>query len=761
MKTIHQTNNSMAYSIMQKLPAVLSALFLLGGNLLMAAEAKADSDTKQDILATIPEAKDYQLVYDLDIGKVGNTIAYAVNNSAQVTQPFDRVAYLLELTKGGQSQWVYVSMDSFTDDAKKIGVPTFESKAVFQQYVTNLNVLSNVKEITTGNGLKGNIEFWPNNYITGNALNIPGASSATYDFGDTMSASGNYGSMQVHNYEAKQTLFAFNQWRSGGAGCDLGIGNSPGDKATDWTFAKNGAAYESKRLRVLVRMAPGFQFKPTPAPSASAAAPVAVPAAAPIAKPDIKPETKPVAASASQVSASSQDNLSAIPEAKDYQLVYDLDIGKVGKTVAYDVNNSAQVTQPFDRVAYLLELTKGGQSQWVYVSMDTFTADAGKIGVPTFESKAVFQQYVTNLNVLSNVKEITTGNGLKGNIEFWANNYSPGNALNIPGASATAYDFGDTMSPDGNYGSMQVHNYEAKQTLFAFNQWRAGGAGCDLGIGNSPGNRATDWTFTKNGAAYETKRLRVLVRMAPGFQFKPAQQSSSAPATTPTTASAPTAAPVAAPASHVNPAITPSKHAVGRTDSVIKRAQDAPGNYDIEFIGDSITQGWEGGGRSVWQEFYGKRKVINMGVSGDRTEHVLWRFENGQLDGIKAKVAVVMIGTNNSGRPGSDSDILEGVVAVVNQIRTRQPDTKVLLLGIFPRGNTFSPHRGQLLQINQVLAKLDDGKNIFYLDFGSQYVLNDGAIDKSTMPDALHPNEAGYKVWANAMEPKLKQLLGE
>ena len=81
-----------------------------------------------------------------------------------------------------------------------------------------------------------------------------------------------------------------------------------------------------------------------------------------------------------------------------------------------------------------------------------------------------------------------------------------------------------------------------------------------------------------------------------------------------------------------------------------------PGDYDIEFIGDSITQGWEGAGKNVWQELYGQRKVINMGVSGDRTEHVLWRFEQGQLDGIKAKVAVVMIGTNNSNNNKDGTD---------------------------------------------------------------------------------------------------------
>ena len=223
-------------------------------------------------------------------------------------------------------------------------------------------------------------------------------------------------------------------------------------------------------------------------------------------------------------------------------------------------------------------------------------------------------------------------------------------------------------------------------------------------------------------------------------------------------------------APHVNAAIIPVSRTGGitnRQSQVLQRAKDAPGSYDIEFIGDSITQGWERSGSNVWNQFYGHRKVINFGVSGDRTEHVLWRFEQGQLDGIKAKVAVVMIGTNNSNKNKdgtdtyTDNDILEGVVAIVNQIRTRQPDTKIILLGIFPRGKAFSAQRGRLLEINQVLAKLDDGKNIFYLDFGSQLVENDGTISKNIMPDALHPNDAGYQIWAKAMEPKLKELLGE
>ena len=125
-----------------------------------------------------------------------------------------------------------------------------------------------------------------------------------------------------------------------------------------------------------------------------------------------------------------------------------------------------------------------------------------------------------------------------------------------------------------------------------------------------------------------------------------------------------------------------------------------------------------------------------------------------------------MIGTNNSNKNKdgtdtyTDNDILEGVTAIVNEIRRRQSDTKVLLLGIFPRGKAFNAQRGRLLEINQALAKLDDGKSVFFLDFGSQLIEKDGSISTNIMPDALHPNEAGYRIWAAAMQPKLSELLG-
>ena len=216
-----------------------------------------------------------------------------------------------------------------------------------------------------------------------------------------------------------------------------------------------------------------------------------------------------------------------------------------------------------------------------------------------------------------------------------------------------------------------------------------------------------------------------------------------------------------------NPAIVPVKHEGKRTEDVMQRGRENPGPCDIAFIGDSITQGWEGNGKNVWAKFYGGRKCLNFGVGGDRTEHVLWRFEQGQLNGIKPKAAVLMIGTNNSNKNKdgteaySEAEILAGVKAIVQQLRERTPETKVLVLGIFPRGATFSTQRGKLLQINQALAKLADGKMIHYLDFGSQLIEADGSISKTLMPDYLHLSEAGYEIWANAIEAKLKELLGE
>jgi sialate O-acetylesterase len=221
---------------------------------LPALPFRAGEVPKRDWLTLkIPEAKDYRLVYDLDITKAAHDIKYDVDDHAKITAPFDRIGYFLELTKSEGTQYVWVSMDAFTQDASKIGVPTVASGARFQQPVNNMTVMSNLQGLASGTGLTGNLEFWPDNYGQNNAAGVAGASSQSYDFGDQPSAPADgYGSMQVGNPAAKQTVFAFNHW-SAGAGADLGIGNSSGQNP-DWTFAGNAGQYSARRLRVLVRM---------------------------------------------------------------------------------------------------------------------------------------------------------------------------------------------------------------------------------------------------------------------------------------------------------------------------------------------------------------------------------------------------------------------------------------------------------------------------------------------------------------------------
>jgi sialate O-acetylesterase len=222
---------------------------------LPASAFRAGTVPKRDLLDMhVPEAKQYQLVYDFDLGKLGPEITYTFDYRDKIKSGFDRVAYFVELQKAdGETQYVYVSMDAFTDSLDKIGVPTLKSGAKFQQRVSGLNVFSNVKGIVAGTGLGGgNIEFWPGNYGQANSAQVPKASAQAYDFGDQQSAPDDgYGSMQVHNFEAAQTLFAINHWREGDK-ADLGIGNA-GTGNPDWTFAANAGSWTAKRLRVFVR----------------------------------------------------------------------------------------------------------------------------------------------------------------------------------------------------------------------------------------------------------------------------------------------------------------------------------------------------------------------------------------------------------------------------------------------------------------------------------------------------------------------------
>ena len=212
----------------------------------------------------------------------------------------------------------------------------------------------------------------------------------------------------------------------------------------------------------------------------------------------------------------------------------------------------------------------------------------------------------------------------------------------------------------------------------------------------------------------------------------------------------------------VNTAITPEKRegaAYKRFLMLNKRVNENQGKIDLLFIGDSITERWETVGKDIWKEYYGNKKTINLGIGADRTQHILWRLENGNIDGIEPEVTVVLIGTNNSGSGRNTTrEMHTGVVAVVEKLLEKLPDTEILLLGIFPRGRTFNEQRGKIAQVNQGLRLLDDNR-VLFLDIGHHFLNSDGSIPQSLMPDALHLSEEGYRIWAKSMEPILTYLL--
>jgi lysophospholipase L1-like esterase len=204
----------------------------------------------------------------------------------------------------------------------------------------------------------------------------------------------------------------------------------------------------------------------------------------------------------------------------------------------------------------------------------------------------------------------------------------------------------------------------------------------------------------------------------------------------------------------------PNNGFLKRHEGFLKDLAAKNGKVGVLFVGDSITDGWRGGGRRAFQKNYGSMDPLNIGIGGDRTQHVLWRLEHGEVEGISPKVAVLMIGTNNLGS-NTNEEIAAGVTRIVHTLHEKLPGTKVLLLAIFPRGfKADDPARGRIKSINEQLAKLDDGgKTVKYLDIGPKFLDPDGTLPKDVMPDALHPNEKGYEIWADAMGPTLKELI--
>jgi len=252
-----------------------------------------------------------------------------------------------------------------------------------------------------------------------------------------------------------------------------------------------------------------------------------------------------------------------------------------------------------------------------------------------------------------------------------------------------------------------------------------------------------------------------------------------------------------------NPAIQKLNRDIPRHKEFLRRIEQSNGLGDIIFLGDSITHGWEG--QKAWQEHFGSFKPVNLGIGGDQTGHVLWRITDGhELDHLSPKAAVIMIGTNNIGGH-SAQQIAGGITAIVEELKRQKPDIKVLVLGVFPRGNALDAELGldqitesmkpineelkketpdvkrlnalvrnlrqqrgtippaklnkKVAEINAIIANLNDGNTVFYKDIGKEFLDQNGGLSGDIMPDYLHLSAKGYDIWGKAIKADMERLV--
>jgi lysophospholipase L1-like esterase len=238
----------------------------------------------------------------------------------------------------------------------------------------------------------------------------------------------------------------------------------------------------------------------------------------------------------------------------------------------------------------------------------------------------------------------------------------------------------------------------------------------------------------------------------------PAASSSAKPGDSSSTAPAPAAG--TAPRAATPVPKTENQNWMPQHDANVTRARQ--GNIDVLFFGDSITKCWVRDGLDVWKSRFVPMKAENFGISGDCTQHVLWRVQNGELENIHPKVIVLMIGTNNIGGQDSPADIAQAVGAIVGEIRQRLPETRVLVLGILPTQELAThPRREKIRATNKIISKLQDGDHVTYLDIGDKLLQPDGNFSVEITKDFCHLTPKGYEIFADAIQPTIQSLLSK
>jgi lysophospholipase L1-like esterase len=212
-----------------------------------------------------------------------------------------------------------------------------------------------------------------------------------------------------------------------------------------------------------------------------------------------------------------------------------------------------------------------------------------------------------------------------------------------------------------------------------------------------------------------------------------------------------------------NTALIPAPFQQERHEQFLEEAR--AGAIECLLMGDSITDWWRRAGGELYGRIFEPLGCANFGIAGDRTQGVLWRMDNGELEGYSPRLMMLMIGTNNlSGRrstPNTPAEIAMAIATIVAKFRTTFPDAKVLLLGVFPRGaEPTNPYRESIREINELIADLDDGEYVRFMDIGDSFLEPDGSISEEVMPDGLHPSTRGYEIWAEAVMPTFREMMG-